>query len=122
MSASIRAACSPTGSISIRIAWWLLDEIEKAHPDLYKRAAPRSWNHGRLTDHKRQAGQFPQCDPHHDDQWQGAADSRPAGRSVFTRKQAGKATITRRSIANSRPKFRKPARCHHFVRPSQCLR
>ena len=50
MSASTRAACSPTASTSIRIRVLLLDEIEKAHPDLFN-ILLQVMDHGKLTDH-----------------------------------------------------------------------
>ena len=50
MSASTRAVCSPTASTSIRIRVLLLDEIEKAHPDLFN-ILLQIMDHGKLTDH-----------------------------------------------------------------------
>ncbi len=49
MSASTRAGCSPTASISIRTRVLLLDEIEKAHPDMYN-ILLQVMDHGTLTD------------------------------------------------------------------------
>jgi ATP-dependent Clp protease ATP-binding subunit ClpA len=45
----------------------LLDEIEKAHPDVYN-ILLQVMDHGKLTDSQRQEGRFPQRDPDHDHQ------------------------------------------------------
>jgi len=50
MSASTRAAADRRYSISIRTAVLLLDEIEKAHPDLFN-ILLQVMDHGKLTDH-----------------------------------------------------------------------
>ena len=50
MSASTRAVCSPTASTSTRTRVLLLDEIEKAHPDLFN-ILLQVMDHGKLTDH-----------------------------------------------------------------------
>ena len=43
----------------------LLDEIEKAHPDLFN-ILLQVMDHGKLTDHNGKSGRFPQRHPHHD--------------------------------------------------------
>ena len=45
----------------------LLDEIEKAHPDLYALLL-QVMDHGKLTDHNGKTVQFPQCDFDYDHQ------------------------------------------------------
>jgi len=77
----------------------LLDEIEKAHPDLYN-VLLQIMDHGRLTDHNGKQVNFPQRDPDHDHE---RGCGRPGASGVrLHAQQAGRATITKRSIASSR--------------------
>ena len=67
----------------------LLDEIEKAHPDLFN-ILLQVMDHGKLTDHNGKSGGFPQRHHHHDDSNAGASDMAQARPYGFT--QASSAT------------------------------
>ena len=81
----------------------LLDEIEKAHPDLFN-ILLQVMDHGKLTDHNGKTVRFPQHHPHHDHQ-------RPARRTWPRKRSASPATsakgrTTRRSSGCFTPEFR----------------
>ena len=57
MSATTRAGCSPTRSTSIHTSVLLLDEIEKAHPDLFN-ILLQVMDNGTLTDHNGKTVDF----------------------------------------------------------------
>ena len=56
---STRAGCSLTGWTSIPHCVLLLDEMEKAHPDVYN-ILLQVMDNGKLTDHNGRTGGFPQ--------------------------------------------------------------
>ncbi len=78
----------------------LLDEIEKAHPDLFN-ILLQVMDHGKLTDHNGKSGRLPQRHPDHDHQ---RRRQRPG-----TRRRSASAAAARgrrrggRSTACSRP-------------------
>ncbi len=57
----------------------LLDEIEKAHPDLFN-ILLQVMDYGKLTDHNGKNGRFPQRHPDHDDQCRGRRDGQAGDR------------------------------------------
>jgi ATP-dependent Clp protease ATP-binding subunit ClpA len=64
---STRAACSPRRSPSIPYSVLLLDEIEKAHPDIFN-ILLQVMDHGTLTDNNGRKADFRNVADHHDHQ------------------------------------------------------
>ena len=99
MSASTRAACSTDGVDQHPHCVLLLDEIEKAHPDLFN-ILLQVMDHGKLTDHNGKQVDFRNVILIMTTN-AGAADLAQARRSASARRSA-KATTRRRSTACSR--------------------
>ena len=91
----------------------LLDEIEKAHPDLFN-ILLQVMDHGKLTDHNGKTDRFPQRHPHHDHQcgrgrrWRRIAIGFGRGKREGEDEEAIKQHVHAR--------IPQPARCDHRLR------
>ena len=112
MSASIRAGSLTDGIDQHPHSVLLLDEIEKAHPDLFN-ILLQVMDHGKLTDHNGKKVDFQQRHSHHDDECGRFGPGQ--GRDRLWPLASARATTRRRSQA-VQPGVPQPARRHHPVR------
>ncbi len=90
----------------------LLDEIEKAHPDLFN-VLLQIMDHGKLTDHNGKQVDFPQRDPDHDHE-RGRGGSREVGLRLHAHQARGRRR--RGDQPHVRAGIPQPARRDHHVR------